>query len=72
MSRGRSRKIASGDEKFNGIALRIVPDRSIDDGYTVRCRIAASLEKVYLELDLTADDKATNPSKMIAPGRGCV
>jgi hypothetical protein len=56
------KEIASGDGKFNGIALRIVPDRSVDDGYTVRCRIAPR-EDFYLELDLTADDKTTNPSK---------
>ncbi len=46
--------IASGEEKFHGFALRIVPNRSVDDGWTVRCRVAPN-DKVYLELDVDRD-----------------
>ena len=30
------RSLASGEAKFNGFALRTIPDRSVDEGYTVR------------------------------------
>ena len=46
--------VASGEMKFNGLALRIVPDRGIDDGYTVRCDISPT-EKIYLEVEIYAD-----------------
>ncbi len=46
--------IASGEMKFNGLALRIVPDRGIDDGWTVRCDISPT-DKLYLEIDQYAD-----------------
>ena len=36
--------------KFNGLALRIVPDRGIDDGWTVRCDISPT-DKLYLEIE---------------------
>jgi hypothetical protein len=49
------KKIARGEAKFNGIALRIVPDRSIDDGWTVRCLISPA-DGAYLEVDTFADD----------------
>jgi hypothetical protein len=42
--------VAAGDQTFHGIALRIVPDRGVDDGYTVRCVVSAG-EKAYLEVD---------------------
>jgi hypothetical protein len=43
--------IASGEAKFNGLALRMVPDRSIDDGYSVRCEVSLST-KAWLEIDV--------------------
>jgi hypothetical protein len=54
--------VVAGGEKFHGIALRIVPDRSVDDGYTVRCRISPQ-EKIYLELDYSAGDSQAVPGK---------
>ena len=48
------RAIAAGEAKFHGLALRIVPNRAIDDGYTVRCEISPT-DEVYLELDVFAD-----------------
>jgi len=33
--------------------LRIVPDRGVDDGYTVKCDISPTA-KVYLEIDVAA------------------
>ncbi len=54
--------VVAGGEKFHGIALRIVPDRSVDDGYTVRCRISPQ-EKIHLELDYSASDSPAVPGK---------
>ena len=42
--------IVRGEMSFHGIALRIVPDRGVDDGYTVRCTVSPN-EKAYLEVD---------------------
>ena len=42
--------IAAREQAFHGIALRIVPDRGVDEGYTVRCSVS-STEKAYLEVD---------------------
>ena len=57
--------VVSGAAPWHGVALRIVPDRSVDDGYTVRCRVAPR-ETIYLELDFKADAPArtrrNNPS----------
>ncbi len=44
------RAIVNGDAKFHGFALRVIPDRSVDDGWTVRVQLPAS-PKVYIELD---------------------
>jgi hypothetical protein len=48
------RALASGEMKFNGLALRMVPDRGIDDGYTIRCDVSPA-EKMILEVDIYAD-----------------
>lgn len=47
--------IARGETKFNGLGLRIVPDRGIDEGWTVRCLISPGAG-AYLEVDTFADD----------------
>jgi hypothetical protein len=44
------KEVATHDQAFHGIALRIVPDRGVDDGYTVRC-VVSPAEKAYLEVD---------------------
>ena len=44
------RAILSGDAKFNGFALRVVPDRGVDDGWTVRVQLPPQ-PKIYLEID---------------------
>jgi len=46
--------VAAGERPFHGFALRIVPDRSTDDGYTVRCTIAPT-EQIWLEVDVYAE-----------------
>ena len=46
--------VASGEMKFNGLALRIVPDRGTDQGYTVRCDVSPT-DKIYLEVDVDAE-----------------
>jgi hypothetical protein len=46
--------IAAHEMAFHGIALRIVPDRGVDDGYTVRCTVSPS-ERAYLEVDTLAE-----------------
>jgi hypothetical protein len=48
------RRIAGGEAKFHGFALRVVPNRGIDDGWTVRCTIATS-EAPELEIDVAQD-----------------
>lgn len=50
------RAIAAGEKKFNGIGLRIVPNQSVDDGYTVRCDVSPT-EKVSLEVDVYTDQE---------------
>ena len=51
--------IAGGEASFNGIALRIVPDRGTDAGWTVRCRVSPT-EPAWLEIDTYTED-ATSP-----------
>lgn len=55
------RSIITGDAKFHGFALRVVPDRGIDDGWTVRVQLPKD-PKIYLEVDVYADapPKATS------------
>jgi hypothetical protein len=47
------KEIAAG-RKFSGLTLRIVPDRGVDDGYTVRCRISKT-DPIALEVDTYVD-----------------
>ena len=44
------KEIAAGSRKFSGLALRMVPDRGVDDGYTVRCQVSTT-EPIFLEVD---------------------
>ncbi len=46
--------IAAKEVAFNGLAVRIVPNRSVDEGYTVRCEVSPS-EKIILQVDVYAD-----------------
>lgn len=46
--------VAAGETPFNGLALRMVPDRGTDEGYTIRCDVSPT-DKIYLELDIYAD-----------------
>ena len=48
------RAIASGDAKFNGFALRVVPDRGVDEGWTVRIHIPKQ-PKIRLEVETYGD-----------------
>ena len=45
------RTVINGDARFQGFGLRIVPDRGIDDGWTVRVQLPQQ-PKVMLELDV--------------------
>jgi hypothetical protein len=51
------RSIINGDARFHGFALRVVPDRGIDDGWTVRVQLPKQ-PKVYLEVDIYRDAPA--------------
>jgi len=51
------RAIASGDARFSGLALRVVPDRGVDDGWTVRIHIPKQ-PKICLEIDTYTDSPA--------------
>ena len=46
--------VAAGEAKCAGFAVRIVPDRGVDEGYTVRCEISPT-DPVVLEVDTYAD-----------------
>jgi len=46
--------LAGQPAAFNGMALRIVPNRSVDDGYTVRCDVS-STDKIVLQIDVYTD-----------------
>lgn len=48
------RAVISGDAKFNGFALRVVPDRGVDEGWTVRIHLPKN-PKVMLEIDTFGD-----------------
>jgi hypothetical protein len=48
------RAIAAKAQTFHGVALRVVPNRSVDDGYTVRCEISPT-DKVVLQVDVYND-----------------
>jgi hypothetical protein len=47
------KRIAAGETKFYGFALRVVPDRSVDDGWTTRLDLPRAAV-VQLELDVYA------------------
>lgn len=51
------RSVITGDAKFHGFALRVVPNRGVDDGWTVRVQLPKQ-PKVYLELDVYSDAPA--------------
>jgi len=44
------RAVASGDADFHGFALRVVPDRGVDESWTVRIHIPRK-PRIYLEID---------------------
>lgn len=46
--------IAAGDSKFRGFALRVVPDRSVDDGWTTRLDLP---REAVMQLELDVYDK---------------
>jgi hypothetical protein len=48
------RSLIIGDSKFRGFALRVVPDRGVDEGWTVRIQLPKQ-PKVYLEVDVYED-----------------
>ena len=48
------RALVTGDAKFHGFALRVVPDRGVDDGWTVRVQLPAS-PKISLEIETYTD-----------------
>jgi hypothetical protein len=52
------RAIARGEGQFNGFALRVVPDRGVDDGWTGRVHIPKR-PKICLEVDVDAEAPAT-------------
>lgn len=51
------RSVVSGDAKFHGFGLRVVPDRGIDDGYTVRVQLPKE-PRIVLEVDVYTDTPA--------------
>jgi len=51
------RSIINGDARFHGFALRVVPDRGVDDGWTVRVQLPKQ-RKVYLEVDVYSEAPA--------------
>ncbi len=46
--------VAAGETRFHGLALRMVPDRATDEGWTVRCEFSAG-DPIHLEVDVFAD-----------------
>ena len=56
------RAIVNGAAKFHGFALRVVPERGVDDGWTVRVQLP-SQPKVYLEIDSYTDAPAIKSGK---------
>lgn len=45
------RSLLASEGKFHGFALRVVPDRGVDDGWTVRVQLPKQ-PKIYLEVDV--------------------
>ncbi len=56
------RAVLSGDAKFNGFALRVVPDRGVDDGWTVRVQLPPE-PKISLEIDTYTDSPTSTDGK---------
>ena len=48
------KQIAAGELKFHGLAIRSVPDRGVDDGWTVRVNVATTVQP-RLEVDVYTD-----------------
>lgn len=48
------RALVTGDAKFHGLALRVVPDRGVDDGWTV-CVQLPPAPKILLEIEIYTD-----------------
>ncbi|MBL7134521.1 MAG: transglutaminase domain-containing protein [Phycisphaerae bacterium] len=55
------RRISAGEATFHGLALRVVPDRGVDDGWTVRIHIPKR-PRIALEID-TYVPPATAPRR---------
>ncbi len=51
------RNLLAGGSRFHGFALRVVPDRGVDDGWTVRVQLPRE-PKVALEIDVYTDAPA--------------
>ncbi len=52
--------------KFHGFALRVVPDRNIDEGWTVRVQLPAS-PKITLEIDTYTDTRTSATGQTLSP-----
>jgi hypothetical protein len=48
------KSVASGQVAFHGLALRMVPDRGTDDGWTVCCDVS-NTDALWLEVDVYTD-----------------
>jgi len=48
------RAIARKEVAFNGLAVRMVPNRAVDEGYTVRCELSPT-DKIVMQVDVYAD-----------------
>lgn len=48
------KRVAVGDSTFHGLALQVIPNRGIDDGWTVRIDITKD-EPTYLEVEVYTD-----------------
>lgn len=53
------RALLSGEARFHGLALRVVPDRGVDDGWTVRIHLPRQ-PRIYLEVDTYTAAAATS------------
>jgi hypothetical protein len=56
------RLMVAGDLKFHGFGLRVVPDRGVDDGWTVRVQLPKQ-PKFILEVDVYSDASDKAPGK---------
>jgi len=51
------RSVTANPSSFNGFAVRLVPDRAVDDGHSVGCIVSTS-EPIVLEVDAFVDAPA--------------